>query len=116
MYPAGVVAPQVGYGQVALARETVPGDWSDALVTISNEQVRDVVSGTTLMPVPLESVASSGTAGWSLHKMGKSTVRAKRYVWAYLFARTFSFFLVSGFYFGLRFLGIQIIRQLTYSF
>ena len=81
----------MGYGQVALALETVPGDWSDALVTISNEQVPDVVSGITLTPVPLESSLQFGDRGIVPSQEGQINVRAKRYVWAYLFARTFSF-------------------------
>ena len=90
MYPAGVVAPQLGYGQVAFARETVPGDWSDALVTISKEQVPDVLSVMSFMPVPLESSRQFGDSGMVPSQDGQINVRAKRYVWAYLFARTFS--------------------------
>ena len=65
------------------------GDWSDALVTISNEQVPDVVSGTTLTPVPLESSRQLGDRGIVPSQEGHFTVRVKRYAQTYLFARRF---------------------------
>ena len=91
---------------MALALETVPGDWSDALVTISNEQVPDVVSGTTLTPVPLESSLQFGDRGIVPSQEGHFNGAGEKIRPNVSFRPHVLILLISGLIFGLLFLRI----------
>ena len=68
--------------------------------------------GSARIPVPLESRRQFGERGIIPSQEGHVTVRAKRYVWAYLFARTSAILGIPDLSFGLRFFGINF-RELA---